>query len=66
MEWLFDYYSYDGEYLGCYQIGSPYTYTGRDIEVSYDYVGNYDAIAYFQLTDIYNHVYTSESVYYTD
>ncbi|MFI3225978.1 MAG: clostripain-related cysteine peptidase [Clostridia bacterium] len=66
LEWVFDYYDYDGNYVGTCSFGDEYVYNGREIEVSYDYVGDYDAMVHFQLTDIYNHVYTSESVYYTD
>ncbi|MFI3312670.1 MAG: clostripain-related cysteine peptidase [Eubacteriales bacterium] len=66
LDWLFDFYDYDLYYTDSGYYGSTYTYGGREIEVSYDDVGDPDALAYFVLTDIYNHSYTSEAVIYTD
>lgn len=66
VEWVFDYYTYDGEYEDSYIMGDVFTVSSSDIEVSYDYVGDQDAMVYFSLTDIYNNVYESEAVLYTD
>lgn len=65
LEWVFDYYTYDFEYDDSYIVGDPYT-VDSDIEVSYEYVEDYDSVVYFQLTDIYNNVYVTEAVIYTD
>ncbi len=66
VEWVFDYYTYDWEYEDSYIMGETFTVPNGDIEVSYDDVGDQDAIVYFCLTDIYNNVYESEAVIYTD
>ncbi len=66
LEWIFDYYTYDWEYEDSYIMGDAYTVSSDDIEVSYQDVGNMDAIVYFKLTDIYNNVYETEAVIYSD
>ncbi len=66
IEWLFDYYTYDYEFDDSYVSGEPYIVTGQEIEVSYSHVGDMDALVYFRLTDIYNNVYNTEIVQYTD
>ncbi len=66
LEWLFDYYTYDYEFDSSYVSGEPYTVTDQEIEVSYSYVGDLDALIYFRLTDIYNNVYNTEIMQYYD
>ncbi len=66
IEYVFDYYTYDWEYDGSYIIGDVYTYSGGDIAVSYDDVGDLDAVVYFVLYDVYNNIYETEAVLYTD
>ncbi len=66
LEWLFDYYDYDLYYQDSYIIGDTYTYTGGEIEVSYDDVGDLDAFVYFVLTDTFNVQYYTEAIVYSD
>ncbi len=66
IEWIFDYYTYDWEYENSYIMGDVYTYSGGEIEVSYDDVGNMDAVVYFVLYDVYNNIYETEAIIYTD
>lgn len=65
LEWVFDYYDYDLYYIDSYILLDPYIVPSTEIEVSYDYVGDMDALVYFVLTDIYNNSYTSECIVYT-
>lgn len=56
VEFLCDYYSYDGEYLDSYKLGEQITLTD-DVEIGYrDYGNNKDRIMY-RLTDIYQQHY---------
>lgn len=66
LQWVFDYYDYDVNYQDSYIMGDSYTVGNSDIKVSYDYVGDQDALVYFSLTDIYNNIYNSEAIIYTD
>ncbi|MFI3177299.1 MAG: clostripain-related cysteine peptidase, partial [Eubacteriales bacterium] len=66
LEWIFDYYTYDIVYEGSYIMGDSYTVPSSEIEVSYDDVGDMDSYVYFQLTDIYNNIYYTEAIVYTD
>lgn len=66
LQWVFDYYDYDVYYIDSYVMGESYTIGNSEIEVSYDYVGDQDALVYFSLTDIYNNIYNSEAIIYTD
>ena len=66
LEWVFDYYDYDLNFEDSYIIGEPYTITDYDIEVSYEDVGDGDTMVYFELTDIYQNVFISEAIIYTD
>ncbi|MBR6400524.1 MAG: clostripain [Firmicutes bacterium] len=58
-----DYYTYDGEHNGVYSFGDPITYSG-DLEVSYEDIGENSTLIYYNLTDIYNNIYTTETVSY--
>ncbi len=66
IKWVIDYYTYDWEYEDYYLFGDTYTVTGNDITVSYDDVGDMDAVVYFVLTDIYNNIYETEAIIYSD
>ncbi len=66
VEWVFDYYSYDWDYIDSYVMGDTFVANGRDIKVTYSDVGDLDAVVYFKLTDIYNNVYETEAVVYSD
>ncbi len=66
LEWVFDYYTYDGDFEDTYTVGDAYFVSGDEIEVSYEYVGDADSVIYFVLTDVYNNIYYTESVVYYD
>ncbi|MFI3213367.1 MAG: clostripain-related cysteine peptidase [Eubacteriales bacterium] len=66
IEWVFDYYTYDIEYVDSYIMGETFIVPETEIEVSYDDVGNQDAYVFFRLIDIYNNIYDSEAIIYTD
>ncbi len=66
LEWVFDYYTYDGYFEDTYVVGDAYIVPSYEIDVSYEYVGDWDSLIYFVLTDIYNNEYYTESVIYYD
>jgi hypothetical protein len=61
LEFLCDYYTYDGEYDDVYSFGENMIING-DITVSYEYVGDFTTNICYYLTDIYNNVFTTEMV----
>ncbi len=64
IEWVFDYYTYDGDFDDSYVMGDTYQITGDELIVTYDSVEDLDALVYFKLTDIYNNVFETEAVLY--
>lgn len=62
-DFLCDFYTYDGEYESQYLWGEM-TVDGP-IEVSYEDVGDADALVYYELFDVYRNSYWTESVVYT-
>lgn len=62
-DFLCEYYDYEGEHLGSYLWGGM-TVSG-DISVSYEDVGDGDVIVYYELRDIFQNVFTTESVIYS-
>lgn len=57
IEFVCDYYSYDGEYLDSYVFGNGITYDGT-LEISYTYLPDTSkANAVYRFTDIYNQTY---------
>ncbi len=66
INWVIDYYTYDWYYDDFYLFGDTYVVENSDIVVSYDYIGDSDTLVYFKLTDIYNNVYETEAVIYSD
>ena len=62
-DYLCEYYTYDGEYDDRYFWGNM-TVNGP-IEVSYEDVGDGDVIVFFELFDIYDNSYWTESVIYS-
>ncbi len=66
LEWIIDFYDYDLNYDDFYSFNDIYTVPRRDITVSYEDVGDMDALVYFVLTDIYNNVYETEAIVYSD
>ncbi len=66
VEWVIDYYDYEGNYNDYYVFNDPYTVPSTEPTVSYEHVGDMDAMIYFVLTDIYNNTYETEAVLYSD
>ncbi|MBR0163815.1 MAG: peptidase C11 [Lachnospiraceae bacterium] len=60
LEFICDYYSYEGVYRDSYLLGDAVTYT-EDIEIANMDVGRGDALISFRFTDLYNQEYWSES-----
>lgn len=58
-----DFYTYDGEHNGVYSFGEPITYNG-ELEVSYEDIGENNTLIYYNLKDIYNNTYSTETVSY--
>ena len=62
IEFLIDYYDYDGNYDDSYIWGDPLIVDNNGLEVSYEEVGDGECIIYYILTDIYDNVYYTEPV----
>ncbi len=61
IEFIFDYYTYEGEFENSYIIGEPLI-VGDDIKIEYQDVGEGEILIYYQITDIYNNEYYTEAV----
>lgn len=61
IDFLCDYYSYDGKYQDSYYLGEPWI-VGSEVQISNTKVGNGKAKLMFRFTDIYNQEYWSEAV----
>ncbi len=61
VDFLCDYYSYDGKYQDSYFLGEPWI-VGSQVQISNTKVGNGKAKLMFRFTDIYNKEYWSEAV----
>ncbi|MDO4982871.1 MAG: clostripain-related cysteine peptidase [Eubacteriales bacterium] len=61
LDFLCDYYSYEGEYTDSYMLGDPMTVetSMEDMEISYVYVDADAALATYRFTDIYAQEYWS-------
>lgn len=64
IQFLCDYYTYDGEYDDAYYLGAPILY---DSSMTIDYMpsGEGDYLLYYCLTDIYNNTCYTEPVIFT-
>ncbi len=62
IEFLFDYYTYDGEYEDSYIIGDPLIVSNEDILIEYTEIEDGEFYVYYKITDIYNNVYYTEAV----
>ena len=58
LEFLCDYYAYDGSYLDSYYLGEPMTVT-EDMKIS-DTLLDSKCLVMYKFTDIYNNNYWSE------
>jgi hypothetical protein len=59
-----DYYTYDNEFDASYYFGEPLIVSG-EVEVSYEDVGENDVEVYYELYDIYQNTYWTESLIYS-
>ena len=59
IDFLCDYYSYEGEYLDSYMLGDPYVYGGQP-EISNVYVDEDAALATYRFVDIYQQEYWTQ------
>ncbi len=59
IDFLCDYYSYDGEYLDSYMLGDRLTVGADGVTVSYVYVDSDAASATYRFTDLYQQNYWS-------
>ena len=61
LDFICDYYSYEGEYQDSFYLGDPVTYTS-DIEIANFVIPEGCANMMYRFTDIYNQVYWSEAL----
>ncbi len=61
IDFLCDYYSYDGKYQDSYFLGEPLVVGEKPLQISDTNVGSGKARAIFRFTDIYNQEYWSEA-----
>ena len=62
IEFIFDYYTYDGEYDDSYIVGEPLYVGYDDLVVEYTEIEDGRFLVYYIITDIYNNIYYTESV----
>ena len=62
IEFVFDYYTYDGEYDDQYIIGDELIVKDNNLRVSYEEVGSGEFYVYYKITDIYNNEYYTEAL----
>ena len=62
IEFLFDYYDYDGNFDDQYIIGDKIVVGNDELTVSYEYVGDGECYVYYKLTDIFNNEYYTEAL----
>ena len=62
IEFLFDYYDYDGEYEDSYVFGDEIIVGKDGLNISYEEVGDGKCIVYYVLTDTFNNTYYTESI----
>ena len=63
IQFLCDYYTYDGAYEGSYTLGEAFT-AGNSLEVEYLELTNTELSVSYRLTDIYGNVYWTPSYIY--
>ncbi|MCR5215013.1 MAG: peptidase C11 [Eubacterium sp.] len=61
IDFICDYYDYEGNYQDSYYLGDPITYNSNDMLYSYEDMGSNTRITYL-LTDIYNSEYWTPSI----
>jgi hypothetical protein len=63
IDFIVDYYTYDGEYDDEYLYGDTLVVGNDGLKVSYEYVGDGECLIYYMLTDIFGNIYYTEPVY---
>ena len=61
LEFLCDYYSYNGDYEDSYYLGEPMTVSG-DMIISDTEIGDGNSVITYRFTDIYNQEYWTEKI----
>ena len=64
IEFVCDYYSYDGEYEDSYILGDEIIVGDSELQVEYEDIGESTVYVYYKIVDIYNNVYYTEAVVY--
>ena len=62
IEFLFDYYTYDGEYEDSYIIYDPLYVDDNGLTVSYEEIEDGNFYVYYKITDIYNNTYYTNAI----
>lgn len=62
IQFLFDYYKYDGSYDDSYIVGDTLNVDDPNLKVSYEDVGEGKYNVYYKITDIYGNTYYTEPV----
>ena len=62
IDFIVDYYTYDGEYDDEYLYGDTLVVGNDGLKVSYEYVGDGECLIYYMLIDIFGNVYYTEPV----
>lgn len=62
LDFIVDYYKYNGEYDDEYLYGDTLTIGREGLKVSYEWIGDNECRIYYMLTDIYNNIYYTEPV----
>ena len=63
IDFLCDYYSYDGEYLDTYMLGNQMTVDG-ELFISNVDIGEVSPLVTYRLTDIYGNHFWTEAIRY--
>ena len=62
IEFIVDYYDYEGNYDDEYILGEPLIVGKEELKVTYEYIGDGECLIYYILEDIYNNNYYTEPV----
>ena len=62
IDFIFDYYDYDGTYNDQFITGDTLTVGKDGLTVSYEWIGDGECLIYYILTDMYNNKYYTEPV----
>lgn len=65
IDFIADYYTYNGDYEDWYYVGETLVYDGSELAVSYEDVGDATCLVYYMLTDIYQNYYYTEAMEYS-